>query len=85
LSFRRAAEESAVRTTTTSIGVPRNYNNHRRPRLISSAEDIMSEKPPQDKPESADWNKTPKAPAAVTDPSPEDANITPKTTPQQSL
>jgi hypothetical protein len=45
----------------------------------------MSEKPPQDKPESADWNKTPKAPAAVTDPSPEDANITPKTTPQQSL
>ena len=45
----------------------------------------MSENPPHDKPEGADWNKAPKAPAPVTDPSPEDANITPKTTPQQSL
>jgi hypothetical protein len=45
----------------------------------------MSEDIPHDKPEGADWNKTPKAPAATPDPSPEDANTTPKSTPEQSL
>ena len=45
----------------------------------------MSDKQPEDKPEGGDSNKPPKAPAPKTDPSPEDANITPKTTPQQSL
>ena len=44
----------------------------------------MSNDRPKDSPEGADWNKTPKAPAPTTDPSPENANTTPKTTPQQS-
>ncbi len=47
--------------------------------------DKQPENQPKDRPEGADWHETPKAPAATPDPSPEDANITPKTTPQQSL
>ena len=46
----------------------------------------MSDKPTTDKPEGADWNSPtpPKAPAPKADPSPEDVNVTPQTTPQQS-
>ncbi len=44
----------------------------------------MSEKA-KNKPEGAESNSDiPESPAAPTDPSPEDTNITPKTTPQQS-
>jgi hypothetical protein len=44
----------------------------------------MSDKP-KNKPEGADWNSptAPAAPPPQPDPSPEDVNITPQTTPQQ--
>ena len=44
----------------------------------------MSDKPKY-KPEGADWDSdVPEAPAAPVDPSPEDANVTPKSTPEQT-
>ncbi len=43
----------------------------------------MSEKP-EEKPEGSGGG-APKAPAPKVDPSPEDANTTPKSTPQQSI